>query len=306
MNPVTVVVIVICGGRHTERCIRALLEQRDAPPFDIVVAHSPSLPGISNLLQPFASVRGVVEPGKHTPMDLAALGLREAHGETVLAIEDHCVPEPDWIRVLSRAVTPDRGAVGGTIEPDARLSPLGWAFYYVDFFRYMRPVVEGPAHSISHCNVAYRRAALEAIRSSWEGGFHETAAHETLRRRFGALWLIPDATVHMGRNVALPAAIRERYQLGRLYGARRLEFASPAKRFLFALAAPALPVLLLARYATKAVQRMDILRQFIRCLPDLAVLTLAWSWGEWLGYLTRRAPETIAFASEVAPAGSST
>jgi hypothetical protein len=298
MSSVTVVVVVICGGRHTERCVKALVGQRDAPPFEIVVAHSPSLPGIPDALRPFAAVRAVSEPGRHTPIDLAALGLREARGETVLLTEDHCVPSAGWVRVLSGALSDDRAAVGGTIEPAPLLSPLGWAFYFVDFFRYMKPVREGPAPSISSCNAAYRRADLAAIRGQWERGFHETAVHEALRRPDKPLWQIRDATVEMGRNVSFAPAIRERYQLGRLFGARRLEFVSPAKRLLYGLAAPALPFLLAARYLDKAQQRREILGRLARCLPQLMLLTLAWSWGEWLGYLTARAPQAIQFAPE--------
>ena len=38
--------------------------------------------------------------------------------------------------------------------------------------------------------------------------------------------------------------------------------------------------------------------RLLHALPALPVMTIAWSWGEWLGYLTRRHPRTLTVAPE--------
>jgi hypothetical protein len=61
-----------------------------------------------------------------------------------------------------------------------------WAFYYVDFFRYMRPVPSGGSPTLSVCNVAYHRSHLEAVHDLWKNGFLETEIHDALRERFAS------------------------------------------------------------------------------------------------------------------------
>jgi hypothetical protein len=297
---VTVCVVALCSARHIERCLAALEGQQDAPPFDVVVAHDPALPGTAEIRRGVPGVRFVSEQGRRNPIDLAALALREAAGETILLTEDHCEASPAWVRTLSAALAPGRAAVGGEISTPLDSRAVAWAFYFADFFRYAPRVREEPSPVVSVCNAAYRRADLERIRPQWESGFHETAAHALLCREGGRLWLVPGAGVTMRRNVLLGHALRERYSLGRLFSARRLAFLSPARRALYSLLAPLLPALLLARMARHAARcgARVFFAGFVRSLVPLVAMVLAWSWGEWLGYLTARAPERVFFAPE--------
>ncbi|MBI3661678.1 MAG: hypothetical protein HY234_01310 [Acidobacteria bacterium] len=298
-NPsVTVGVVALCGPRHIERCLRALEAQSEAPAFDVVVAHNAALAGVSALGERFPAARFVCREGFQTPIDLAALAASKAAGEILLLTEDHCVPEPEWVRRLSAALEPGRAAVGGGIETDAKTA-TSWAFYFVDFFRYLEPVPAGEAVSVSVCNVAYRRAELEGIRECWERGFHETEVHEQLRQRFGALWLVAGAAVKMRREVRFGDAVRERYDLGRLFAAKRAGFSGRGRRVFYLLFSPGLPVLLLGRMAGKALRRADTAGKFLQALAALVALVVAWSWGEFLGYLTGRAPAAVRFAEEI-------
>jgi hypothetical protein len=185
------------------------------------------------------------------------------------------------------------------VEPEEEASPAAWAFCYVDFFRYMRPAAEGPARSLSVCNVAYHRSQLSAIAPVWETGFLEPEVHDQLRKRFGDLWLAPAAEVKVRRRVRFRDAVYERYAFGRLFGATRLRTLSLPRRLLRILLAPALPALLLGRLSAKALAGAETATRFIAALPALVVLVLAWSWGEGLGYLTGRRPARITTAPEL-------
>lgn len=296
---VTVAVVGICSDAHIERCLAALAAQEGAPPFDIVVVYDPHLDGVAALATRHASVRFVANEGQRTPLELAARAMREAGGDLVLLTEDHCIPRPDWVRRHRDAQAPNRGAVGGVVETDANATPVDWAFYYVDFFRYMPPVTEGPSPTLTVCNVSYRREHLQRIASLWESFFHETAINEALRERFGPLWLAPDAQVRMRRSVRFGDAVYERYAFGRLFACTRLEFAGAGKRLMYSLTSPALPLLLMGRMTAKAVKSPAALPAFLRALPALTAMVLAWSWGEWLGYLTRRRPASLVVAPEI-------
>ena len=297
---VTVAVVGICSPGHLERCLSGLRAQKNAPAFDIIVVHDPHIEGIPEVAERYPAVRVVSNEGQRTPLELAARAIREATGEVVLLTEDHCLPRADWVGDLVREVLqPDRAAVGGLVETDPEASSIDWAFYYVDFFRYSRAESAGPSPSLTVCNVAYRREYLDAVAKKWQTIFHETAINDALRSRFGPLWLTPAARVSMRRNVRFGDAVYERYAFGRLFSCTRLEFASGLRRVYYVLLSPALPLILLYRMGRKAAGERASRRRFLHALPQLTALVVAWSWGEWLGYLTKRRPASLVVAPEI-------
>lgn len=296
---VTVVVVAICSIQNIERTLTALRAQRDAPPFDIIVAADPDLGSLDDLRKRFSEALFLSRAGRRTPIELAALGLEAARGERILLTEDSCLPHPGWARAL--AITPweGRGAVGGVVEPGDAASAAMWAFYYVDFFRYMRPAASGESPTLSVCNVAYHRSHLEAIHDLWKEGFLETEIHDALRDRFGPLEICADAEVTVRRNVRFGDAVYERYAFGRLFGSARVANAGGGRRAYFSLLAPALPILLMGRLTAKAASNPAVRGKFVKALPSLLTMVAAWSWGEWLGYLTRRRPARVTTAPEI-------
>ena len=178
------------------------------------------------------------------------------------------------------------------------VSAVDWAFYFVDFFRYANPVVEGPSPTLTVCNASYKNAELDKIRDNWDVYFHETAVNDALRTQFGDLWLTPTSAVAMHRHVTFREAVRERYAFGRLFGCTRLNFCGPLRRLYYALFAPALPFLLMWRMTSKGMSAR-LRPDFLRAFPTLVVLAFAWSIGEWLGYLTAREPGSLIAAQEL-------
>ncbi len=298
----TIIVVAIVGIPQLRRTLATITSQAIECNCEVIVAADYRLGSLKEIASEFDDVLFLSDLDCTNPMTLTTLALRRAKGDRVALTEDSCTPEPNWLRNLLATPARGRGAVGGAVEPTEGISPSMWAFAYVDFFRYMRPLREGPSPSLSVCNVAYQSEQLWAIEDSWLGGFHETNVHAELTKRFGPLWLNPAAVVRVRRNVSLRAAIYERYAFGRLFGATRIAGATAKRRSAYAIASSALPVLLTARMATKAVSDRGIGREFYRSFPVTIALVMAWSWGECLGYVTRALPKRISTAPEV-PAG---
>lgn len=297
---VTVAVVGICSAAHLARCLDALREQEGAPPFDVVVAHDPHVRGVDEVAARYPEARFHANADQRTPLELASRALGEARGDVILLTEDHCIPRPDWVRTMVAAASvAGRAVVGGRVEIRAGATPTDWAFYFVDFFRYAAPVQAGPSPTLTVCNAAYRREQLAEVREVWERYFHETAINDTLRQRFGDLWLEPASEVSMFRHVSFGDAIYERYAFGRLFGCTRIEFCSTARRVYYALFAPALPLILMGRMASKAFASRRLLGAFARSFLPLTTMVLWWSWGEWLGYVTGRHPRTLTVAPEL-------
>lgn len=298
---ITVGVVGICGAPHLRRCLAALDAQREAPAFDILVVYDPHLEDIAAMAPERPDVRFVANAGQRTPLELAARAVSEASGDLILLTEDHCVPAPGWVRAMADAQAEGRAVVGGTVEPLPGTTDADWAFYLVDYYRYMPPVPEGPSPTLTVCNASYRADRLAAVADVWREIFHETAINDALRARFGTLWLRPDARVAMRRHVRFRDALYERYAFGRLFGCTRLAFQPGWRRGYYVALAPVLPLLLLGRMAKASLRSGANARRYLRALPFTTALVLAWSWGEWLGYLTRRRPGSELVAPEVGP-----
>ena len=303
---VAVAIVCICGAEHLDRCLAALKAQEGAPPFQVMVACDPLIPGIEAVARRHPEARIFANAVERTSLELASAVLRACDADVLLLTEDHCVPRQDWVKLMLAARAPGRAVVGGRVEMRGNASAVNWAFYFVDFFRYAAPVSEGPSPTLTVCNVAYDREKLDAVRDLWRVRFEEPAVHGALRERFGALWLVPDSEVAMRRSVSLRAALYERYAFGRIFGHTRIEHVSDARRWLYAALAPALPALLLGRMTAKALRSAALARAFVRSFVPLVLMVLCWSWGEWLGYLTRRPPYSLVLAPELGAASSST
>lgn len=265
----------------------------------MIVAVDSRMDGLTALEAEFPAVRFITREGCNTPIELTTLGMHEARGERIVLTEDSCVARPDWLAELAGTQWEGRGAVGGVVEATPGIPAAMWAFCYVDFFRYMRPVEENAAPTLSVCNVAYHSSHLHAISDRWRDGFHETVINGALSERFGPLWLCPSAEVRVRRDVTFRDAVFERYAFGRLFGATRIVGAGARRRLYYAAVSPALPLLLMARMLGKAGQDASLMKHFIRALPSILVMVAAWSWGEWLGYVTGRRPSRITTAPEI-------
>jgi hypothetical protein len=106
-----------------------------------------------------------------------------------------------------------------------------------------------------------------------------------LLKRGMLLWLRPQMVVRQDRGpLTLRELLRERFQWGWVYGAKRAEMMSRFARAALIILSPAIPLVRLVRLAVK-VLRGGNRRPFLFSLPYLLLLTLAWSLGELYGYL---------------------
>jgi hypothetical protein len=296
---VAVAIVCICGAAQLARCLDALRVQQGSPTFRVYVCHDPALPYIDEIAHRYPEARITSHLRERTPFELAAAVLRASDADVILLTEDHCVPRNDWVARMLAARAPDRAAVGGRVEAIAGSSASDWAFYFVDFYRYAAPITGGPTPRVSVCNVAYERDRLDSVRDTWRTQFQETEVNEALRARFGTLWMEPASEVAMRRSVARRDALYERYAFGRQFACSRIEHAPAAKRWIYAALAPALPAILFFRMLTKASRARHLLRPFMRALVPLAGMVLCWSWGEFMGYVTGRAPSSTVVAPEL-------
>ena len=314
-NPVLSVVVAIITDTterpdvsHLERCLAGLMRQSDAPPTEIIVPYHPFVEGIPRLRERYPDVRFVEVTDLRTYTrrggsrehydELRAKGFTLARGRIVALIEDVGIPAPDWSARLVKAQQGPFGGVGGAIENGID-RPLNWAVYFCDFLRYQNPLRGGESNICSDANASYKRVALESIRPVWQEFFHEASVNGALRSRGEKIALAPDVVLYQQRQgLRMKEALKERFVWGRSFGGTRARLAGTPRRVLWAVLSPLLPGLILTRMTLMAWKKRRTWAAFLKALPLTVALTLSWSWGELVGYVTGRANAEGAQAAE--------
>ena len=296
-HALSVCVIQFTSRPHLLRCLDALRVQPHAN-VEIIVPYDDDFADPQQARAAFPGVHWLHVAGRRTPAELRAAAAQSTSAAVVAFLEDHCIPAPDWVERVLAAHQQPHAAVGGAVDkgflPGTRDdTALNWAVYLTDYSRYMNPQPAGPAHSLTDCNVSYKRAALDGIREAWQAEFHENIVNELLAQRGETLWLSPDVVVYEQRPLTLGIALRDRYAFGRLFASTRVTGSPLVRRFMFAAAALLMPPVLVMRVARNVRTRGRYGTQFVRALPALALVTTTWMLGESIGYLTGSAAASL-------------
>jgi hypothetical protein len=282
----SVVVVVLAGGHHLVRCLEALHAQAAPPSMEIIVPHDDRTPESELPRRSFPAVNFLHLPGEHSYAQLRTAAMRICRGRLIALTEDQCIPPEKWCANVVSAHDGPHAAVGGPIEKFRPDRPLNWAIYLRELGTYMPPIVEGPASALTDCNVTYKRAALQAIQPVWAEAFHEPQVHGALQKPGAGLWLSSALLTYQQRSLKLWPALAERYAFGRLYGGLRAANLTAGKRLVLIAASPLLPALFLFRVCSTVIRKRRHIGACLAALPYLALFSLVWGWGEFVGYVT--------------------
>lgn len=207
------VVVPTCGRpAMLQRCIDALLAQTlDAQQWELIVVDDARRDDTANQLERVrrstggaAALRYLRPNGTRGPAAARNCGWRAARGEVIAFTDDDTVPDVDWLRQGSLAMSDGKPAVRGRVQvPPPRVM--------TDHGR-MTKGLESAEFVTANCFV--RRDALEEV-----GGFDElfprawredSDLHFKLLRRYGEVPLAPAAVVeHPVRDVPWGISLRQ-------------------------------------------------------------------------------------------------
>jgi hypothetical protein len=230
------------------------------------------------------------------------VGVRHARGRIIAITVDHCTPDTDWCSRVIKAHERPFAAVGGALEKGNQPDTLSnWAVHlydYCNYGRYLAPFSEGPTQNISDCNASYKSEILGGTVALWKEKFDVALLHQELVARGETLWLSPDLVVYQNRDIDYRRALRVSFQRGRAFASARMAIADSRRRLFRFLLTPVLPLILLKRFATNVFTKRSRISIGVRTMPFVALLSVLWSLGEFVSYLSGEKNMTLGVTSE--------
>jgi glycosyl transferase family 2 len=225
-------------------------------------------------------------PARLSYGEARAAGAREATGEIVAFLLDHCYPEPGWAEALIAAYGERPWSAVGYSFRNANPDTYASRATFLAHFGPWDGVEGGKASLLPGNEVSYRRRDLLAIGP--ELGQLLDVDSNVHRRFLGdglSLALEPRAVVSDECFESVIDACRANAVYARLLAARRsqAESWSRGRRLLGGLSAPLVAtVIRLVRIWRGSRGRSG---ELIRCTPPLTAMCLGWGLGESAGYL---------------------
>jgi len=280
---VSVVIASIVGPPFIDDCLESVFEQKDAPPFEVIVVDCRGQENVARLAQRFPEVRFVQLAQRETVPQLRRIGVENARGAIVAVIEEHCVAADNWLATLVAAFSPKHVAVGGPIffRGGRRRD---WITYFIEYNSYLPPWPEGDAWKLADANVGYRRETLNANLELLSAGYWEATLHHKLLSEGAKFRSVPGLIVYHRGPFDYGYYLRQRYLFSRAFAGARRANLSAAKRAVYLLAAPAIPFVLLARTASRVFAKKCHPGKFVSCLPLIVPAMTIYVVGEWMGY----------------------
>jgi len=278
---VSVVIAAYHSSGVVEGCLAALRRQTFTDFETIVVNSSPADRTREIVSQRFPEVRLIESATRLFPHAARNAGVAASGGELLAFTDADCRPAPDWLERCVAAWRSGHAVICGSIEPEQ----LGWFALGVHLCKYSFRLSElraGPASIAGTANACYARALWQRI-GPFDGNiFAGDALLGWRAARAGSVpWFEPRALVRHVFDHSPLEFWRERRERGADFLRTRAsaEGWSRPRLLLHACAAPALPILPLARTLGHAFEARWLLR-FFATLPIQLAGHLAWSLSE--------------------------
>jgi len=284
---VSVVIASVNGLPYPLSCLEALSTQEGDIPIEVVVADCTGPGTVTAIRERFPATRILSFDEPTSVPALRAAGIAAARARLVAVTEDHCVPRPDWVRrIVEVHARTGWAAVGGGVVNGPTERTVDWAVYFCEYGHMMSPVPAGPSDVIPGMNVAYDTEQLAPLRDVFAEGMWENFLHDRIREAGYTMGLDPSIVVAHDKYFTVPMFLSERYHLSRAFAGGRVAGASLPVRLAWAGAAlTALPGLLVLRAVRNVWRRPPYRRRFLAAFPLVVLFSVAWSVGEFVGYL---------------------
>ena len=284
-SSVSIVVASIVGAPFLDRCLASLEAQARSRSAEVIVVLHGTEDDVARVTAAFPWATVLYRRERETIPALRRHGAEHASAEIVAVIEEHCAAAPDWLDRIVESLAEDRyGAVGGAIHDDAYPRLRDWLVYFVEYNGWLPPAPRGSAQQLNGANIAYRRCHLTDHVQFLDDGYWEVTLHPRLLEAGVEFLSVPEIVVRHTGPFNLGYYLQQRYWFSRAYAGARVRESSMARRLIFILTAPLLPLVLWARMTTRVVPRRRHVMKYVMIQPLLVTALIALATGELVGY----------------------
>ena len=286
---ISVVVASGAGGDFLIRCLDSLQRQAQEQNAEVIVVDRCGSARCAEITERYPSFRLVPYPGDERPSvpQMRAVGVDHSTAPVVAVIEEHCVAPPDWLQTIQTAFGPEDAAIGGPILDDNFDRIRDWVVYFCEYHNDLPPWLPGPRSWLNDANAAYSRDRLIENRATLGDSYWAIALHPQLAASGASMRSVPEMGLAHTGPFDYGYYLRQRYLLSRVWGGTQRYRVSGMIRLAHLLAFPIFPLFLLTRIARRvhATGSARLRGRFVRALPLLVPAVIAFTCGEWLGYL---------------------
>jgi glycosyltransferase involved in cell wall biosynthesis len=281
---VSVIIASIVGAPFLDECLQSLEKQAQKLKAEVIVVACGDTPFAERIARAFPWTQVIHRPQRESVPELRRHGLEAAHGDLVAIIEEHCLAAPDWLeRALEAFNKTDCGAVGGPVVNNDYRRLRDWVVYFCEYNNYLPPWRDGEEHALGSANIAYSRAALLKYRDALGNGYWEAALHSRMMGDGMRFSPAPAMMVYHRGPFNYGYYLRQRYWFSRAFAGARAWPGS--RRLVYLLLSPVAPFLLLARMASRVVNRRCRVDKFLQALPLMVPALAVYVAGECVGYV---------------------
>jgi glycosyltransferase involved in cell wall biosynthesis len=283
---ISVVLASKVGAPFIDQCLNSLAKEAAELEAEVIVVAAGRSSYAEHLAAAFPWTKVVHAADLSKVPALRRRGVDEAKGEIVAIIEEHCSAAPDWLnRALAAHSTGIYGAVGGPIVDYDYSRLRDWVVYFLEYNGALPPYPRGETFDLNDANIAYRREILISHRNLLDDGYWPMTMHPTLISKGHKLLSVPDMIVHHRGPFNFGYYLHQRYLFSRAFAGVRAERQSAVRRAAYLVGAPFVPIVLLARMASRVVQKRCHVGRFVATLPLMIPALIVFVAGEWAGYL---------------------
>jgi hypothetical protein len=176
-------------------------------------------------------------------------------------------------------------AVGGAITDYGYDRLRDWLVYFIEYNASLPPVSAGETHELNDANIAYPRQLLLEHRHLLDDGYWPMSLHPTLAARGEKFLSVPEMVVYHRGPFDFFYYLHQRFLFSRAFAGVRARKQSPVRRLAYLVAAPIVPLMLVARMTRTVVAKGRRVPEFVKTLPLIVPAVTVLVVGEWIGCL---------------------
>lgn len=286
---ISVIIPSYNSSQTIERCLTSLEQQETSEKFEVIVVDSSTDNTKAIVEARFPNIKLYFFNDRKYAGVARNFGVSKSSGDIIAFTDADCFVESNWInQIVAAHQETDMPLIGGPIANGNPESYLGWAYYFASFNRFLpRTGVYQYTDLATGC-LTIKKWAFEKYGDFSEDRFGEDTLFCWKIAEAGyPLLFMSNIKVYHTNPENWQELISKKIQHGKVFAqvrVRKYNF-SPCKRLVYILGSPLLPLLLIYRCTKEVLKAPIYWRYFCQVLPLIFLELLAWSYGEFLGYL---------------------